>query len=428
MNFTKLFSVVLCLISVVGLWSGCASSESGKSKWSLKNLLAGPSEGRSALDNRRGEEDFDVFGERNPDRLMLTDFGPGRIGTTLQRRVFSGQDRDKAETKLNQAHDIYRQAITEWEGDPQGKPSSKLFRKAANAFELAADRWPDSALEQDALFMQGEAHFFANDYVMANRAYETLLNRYPGTDKLDLVERRRFEIAQYWLELNRQKTNLGVKWAVGDPKRPTFDLAGQARRILHRIRLDDPTGKIADDATLALANAFFEAGLFADAADAYEDLRRTYPASPHQFHAHLFELRSRLASYRGPKYDGTDLNKSDELMKAIVSQFPNEADGEQEYLRREAGRIRNLLAERQWSVATYFENRGENRAAIHYYEQLAQNYGETEYAEEASQRVASLTGKPPVPPQKVPWLVNLFPEKERNKPLIATGNNESILR
>ena len=33
-------------------------------------------------------------------------------------------------------------------------------------------------------------------------------------------------------------------------------------RVYDRIRLDDPTGKLADDATLALGNAYFAVGKF----------------------------------------------------------------------------------------------------------------------------------------------------------------------
>ena len=45
------------------------------------------------------------------------------------------------------------------------------------------------------------------------------------------------------------------------------------------MRIDDPTGKLADDATIALANAYFEQERYLDAADTYEDLRVNFPSS-----------------------------------------------------------------------------------------------------------------------------------------------------
>ncbi len=48
------------------------------------------------------------------------------------------------------------------------------------------------------------------------------------------------------------------------------------------MRLDSPTGRLADDSTMELANNAFEKGNYEEAADLYEDLRTTYPDSPHQ--------------------------------------------------------------------------------------------------------------------------------------------------
>src|SRR5262249_1587689 len=40
--------------------------------------------------------------------------------------------------------------------------ADKDYDKAAKQFATAADRWPDSTLEEDAMFMQGESAFFGN--------------------------------------------------------------------------------------------------------------------------------------------------------------------------------------------------------------------------------------------------------------------------
>ncbi len=242
------------------LLGGCSSVSDGGSKWSLANLLGSPATADSA---KNAEDELDPFGERDPDRLMWSDLGPGRIGTTLQRRVTAGQDRVKADQRLAEGQELYQQALARWDSGQKDGETPALFREAAQKFELAAGYLRDSAIEHDALFLQGESNFFANDYVQANRAYEILLNRYSGTRHLDLVQLRRFEIAQYWLALDRG----GAGITINDPARPNSGLEKHARRILHRIRLDDPTGKLADDATMALGSAFAEAGLHADAAD-----------------------------------------------------------------------------------------------------------------------------------------------------------------
>ena len=419
----------MLLFGVASLFaiSGCSSVKSGEgsSNWSLGRLL-----GTDANAARGEDDEYDVFGEKSPDRMQWGDLSPSRIGTTVQAR-FSGQTQEGGEAAFREGKEIYDRALADWSRQDTEAISEETrdalqeqFREAATQFEIAANRWPDSALEHDALFLQGEARFFADDYVLSNRAFEILLNKYSGSRQLDLIEQRRMEIAMYWLSMDRD----GAGWAIGDSSRPNSGLDEEGRRILHRIRLDDPTGKLADDATLALANAFFEAGRYADAADAYEDLRQTYPGSSHQFYAHLFELKARLASYRGPNYDGTDLLKAEKIMEAMVRQFPNEIEQERDYLASEATRIRELLAERDWTLGQYYEKRGENRAAKFYYAKVTDNYDDTTLAGEADERIAALGGRPDVPAQKVPWIADLFPVKERNKPLLSPGNRESIFR
>ncbi len=56
-----------------------------------------------------------------------------------------------------------------------------MFAEAATQFKDAAERWPDSALEEDAMFMSGEGYFFADRYPKANEAWEKLLKKYPNS-------------------------------------------------------------------------------------------------------------------------------------------------------------------------------------------------------------------------------------------------------
>ncbi|MEM9413464.1 MAG: outer membrane protein assembly factor BamD, partial [Planctomycetota bacterium] len=301
--------------------------------------------------------------------------------------------------------------------DPESNQHVELFREAANQFRLAAGKFPDSQLEHDALFFEGESYFFADDYVQANRALENLISRYSGTRYLDKAEAYRFSIAQYWQQL----ADAGPSISLTDSSRPVKGLLKESQRIFHRIRLDDPTGKLADDATLALANAYFKAENWNDAANTYEDLRRNYPGSPHQFHAHMFELKSRLNSYEGKSYDATPLNQADKLLKQVVSQFPDQARQEREYLAQEAGTIRHLLAEREWAMAQYFEKQGENQAAQFYYQQVAKNFSDTEFSDRVTGEIERIAELPAKPKQHAQWLVDLFPESEKAKPVIASS-------
>ena len=369
------------------------------------------------------DETLDPMGARSADRLVLDDLMPGNIKNTVQTRLLNEQNPEEAQRIFAEAQQTYRQASDRQESNPTGDGHIKDFIEAAKQYRLAASRWPESTVEEDSLFYEGQSFFFADQYVEANRAYEKLIALYSGTRYLDKAEQHRFAIARYWLELAEK--NGGP--SLNDPRRPRLNVVSEARRILHRIRIDDPTGKFADDATNALADAYFKDKRYAEAADTYEDLRRNYPGSPFQYHAHLFELKSRLLAYQGKSYDDQPLRKADDLMRAIVQQFPEQARKEKDFLAQEATRIRTMLADRDLAMAQYFEGRGENRAAKYYYQQVAENYDDTKLADKIQEQIAEVDTKPPVPPQRGKWLINLFPDQEDEKPVLTAGN-EKIFR
>ena len=417
---TPTYASVLLLPVIVISVSGCASFKN----FNLKDKLLGS--GQSQEDWESDIDSLDPLNRKATNRVLLSDLGPGQISTTFKTRVLGKRDQAKGEANLAAGHELYKQAV---EARKSKNPdANQLFEKAANKFRLAASQMPDSVIEKEALYYQGESYFFMDAYTQANRAYEWMLAKYPGNRLSDQVQARRFSIADYWLKMTDQKKSFLPNIKFGDRKRPASGLATQARRIFHRIRLDDPTGKLADDATLALANSYFRSKLYTDAADTYEDLRISYPGSPHQFHAHLFELKSRLASYQGKSYDGQPLEKADRLMKAIVNQFPDKGDEHREYLAKEGVAIRELMAQRDWAMGKYYEKRGENRAANIYYQRVADNYSDTQLANEAKETIEKVAALPPVPKQRAQWLSDLFPDVNAVKPLVAAGDNESIFK
>ncbi len=177
-------------------------------------------------------------------------------------------------------------ALFEQAKNAQGDERSALFRKAAKKYKTAAKEWPSSAMEQDALMMAGESAFFAEAYPDAEEFYVKLVKEYPRTKYLDKADQRRMEIALYWLKYDAADPQAFYELNYTDKRRPWNDTDGHGKRVLEKLRLDNPTGKLADDVTMELATEAFRKGKYQDARDTFDDLRRTYPDSPHQFDAH----------------------------------------------------------------------------------------------------------------------------------------------
>ena len=151
----------------------------------------------------------------------------------------------------------------------------------------AADRWPDSPLEEDALFLQGESEFFSDQYSKAHDTYGGLLKKYANTRHLDTVVAREFAIGRYWEQMYDANPTWPTTPNVTDNSRPMFDTFGYAIQAYERVRQYDPTGPLADASLMALGNAYFRHGQYEDAAYNYDTLRKEYPNSKYQMKAHL---------------------------------------------------------------------------------------------------------------------------------------------
>jgi outer membrane protein assembly factor BamD (BamD/ComL family) len=342
-------------------------------------------------------------------------FKQDNIRRNYKSLIGKGANKDVAQKHYQTARELYEQARVV---SPRDETARMNFVRAAKEFTAAADRWPDSSLEQDALFMTGESYFFADHYVDANKSFEMLVKKYPNSRHLDVVEARRFLIAKFWLLANDKEPYPFYMFNVTDETRPWYDTRGHALRVFDKMKVDDPTGRLADDAVMAHANEMFQKGQFERADQYYTDLIKAYPESEHQFDAHYLGLKSKLNSYRGADYSGDSLDEGEKLIKQMRRQFPNESAREREYLDRAFAEIRYKKAERNWRMAEYYNNRREYGGAKYYYQIVQQEYDDTTFAEQANARMAAIVNEPDVPTKPLQFVADLFPESDKLKPIL----------
>jgi outer membrane protein assembly factor BamD (BamD/ComL family) len=300
----------------------------------------------------------------------------------------------------------------------QGEARLVAFEEAADIYELSAHRGEGFPIAEDALLMTAESHFFADNYAKAAESYGALVKAFPNTQYIDRVDKRRFAIAQYWLQHPTDATQRMLP-NLTDQRRPMTDTLGHALKLFDRIRFDDPAGTLSDDATMAAALSHFQRGRYEQAEELFRDIRENFPSSEHRFQAHLLGLKSNLMSYGGPAYSGGSLDDAEKLIRQVVTQFPREAQEHYELLENARKEIRLKKAQREFVVAQYYDGRQEYRAARMHYENVRRDFADTNLAVEAESRLAQLEGRPDVPAPTLQWLADLFPdEPTRQDPLI----------
>ena len=175
----------------------------------------------------------------------------------------------------------------------------------------------------------------------------------------------------------------------------------------------------------------FRRGSFIKADEYYTDLRKAYPTSEHQFLAHFLGMKAKLNSYQGPAYGGTVLDEAEKLDQADAAAVPG---GSREgtrviwiELRRRFAFARPSSCSSWPSSTTIARSIGRRE---HYYAAVAREF--QRHAAGPAGRGARSARSPacrPVPEQQLPWLVALFPESDKVKPLLkATQQAQEATR
>jgi outer membrane protein assembly factor BamD (BamD/ComL family) len=332
----------------------------------------------------------------------LSDLAPENIYKNIKNSAGYGPNEKIAHDTLQEGKALY---------------AEKKYKEAEAKFATAADRWPDSPVEEDALFMQGESQFFSDQYAKAHDTYGGLLKKYVNTRYLDTVAAREFAIGQYW----EQRYDAHPTWPttpnLTDNTLPMFGTFTYAVQAYERVRQYDPTGPRADAALMALGNLYFRHGQWEEAAQQYDTLRKEYANSKYQMPAHLLDLQAKMRIYQGTPYDDTPLREAKKIADQTLSQFGNKLGPERERVAQARAQIVEEMANREFTRGEYYAQHSAYGAARLYYKSVIDGYPGTEMAKRATARMEQYRNEPNEPPKQFAWLTGIFePKRQQEQP------------
>jgi len=295
------------------------------------------------------------------------------------------------------------------------------YREAIPKYKQAIDRWPDSGVEEDALWQLGECLFFTDQYPKAEDTYDQLVKKYANTRYLDRIAQRQFVIAQYWVALDERQWWPVIVPNFTDRSRPLFDTRGRAMKAYEHVRLNDPRGPLADDSIMAQANSHFLRQQWFDADYFYGLLRTEYPDSEFLLQAHLLGLQAKLRAYEGPAYEGSMLDQASMLADQILVQFPDQlGDEDATVVQRTRSEIAEQLAQRHFRRAEWYAKGKHYSSARIYYAIVARDHPETQLAMEAREKYEAIRELDDVSDDPLPILTALLnPDRLKDAELDA---------
>jgi outer membrane protein assembly factor BamD (BamD/ComL family) len=402
------FASALAGALIVSLASGCATLTKPDWPW-----LTGSSSSGDALAE---DDSSSVISSESP---YDSEIGWDQLkGETIKRRfkklVGRGPNESFAREELAVGDDLF---------------VKEKYKEALSHYRKVIDRWPDSAIEEDAMWQEGECLFFTDQYPKAEDQYDALVKKYPNTRYLDRIAQRQFVIAQYWLALDeKQHLPLLVPNLI-DRSRPLFDTRGRALKAYEHVRLNDPRGPLADDSLMAEANAHFLDRQWLDADYFYSLLRTEHPDSEFLLPAHLFALQAKLQAYQGPGYEGGMLDEAEILADQILVQFPDQlSDEEEQRVMRIRAEIAAQQATRHWNRAEFYAKGKHYTSARIYYALIARDYPKTMMAQRARDQLEQLAGLEDVSDNPLPALTAfLNPDSLKDAELDAMAETDAMI-
>ena len=356
-----------------------------------------------------------ISSEIAPEReLGWDDFKGENIKKRWKKMTGRGPDEEIARQSLADGDALFREG---------------RYRDAIVKYKAAIDRWPDSDIEEDAMWQLAECLFFTDQYPKAEDAYDELVKKYANTRHLDRIARRQFVIGQYWIALDQKRHLPVIVPNLVDRSRPLFDTRGRARKAFDHVRINDPRGPLADDSLIAQANAHFLDRQWLDADYFYGLLRSEYPDSEFLLQAHLLGLQAKLRSYQGPGYEGGVLDEAEILAEQTLVQFPDQLNDDEEVrVEQTRAEIAAQQALRHWQRAEFYAKGRHYNSARIYYALIARDYPKTMLAQQAREKYDAIKDFEDVSDDPFPMLTRILnPDALKEAELDAMAEAETAI-
>jgi len=266
--------------------------------------------------------------------------------------------------------DIARQRLAREDNET----ARKALEEWIETYGPAAPRYPE------ALYLLGTAEIQRGHYHAARKAFEELLDDYPGSAYAEDALEGRFLIAEQYLAGKRRRA-LGGLLRIRDRE--------GGLKILDDIIVNYPDTPLAEKAQLTKADYYYERREFELAEDEYARFANNFPRSRYQAKALLWSAYAALASFPGIEFDDTPLLTAKERFQTFLNAYPDQ--GRQFDVPVLLEQIANTRADKTVAIARYYERADALPAALYYYRATIVRWPTAPAAADARARLTALS-------------------------------------
>ncbi len=313
------------------------------------------------------------------------------------------------------SQDTYNSVFTKWvtltndEAQLRLEQAKELYRK--QEYAQAGDKFHDlinpkkvpPAVAEEALFYEAECFRMRHLYPVAAQIYGQLLDSNPRGRFQKETLQHMYDIANYWIDETREvqqaqaeydKGKRSVVWPVAlvhfEDSKPFLDMQGHAMSLLEKIYLNDVDGPLGEEALITLGRINFFYQNYEEADHFFSELLHWHGNGKYAALAMELSIMCKEMSTHGIAYDGKPAADARDLVKRAQDSFPELNQNKSEFLQRQLSAINLQQAEKDLSIAEFYQRTGHPGSAYFYYELVRRRYPQTEQAKIATERMMGI--------------------------------------
>ena len=273
-------------------------------------------------------------------------------------------------------------------------------KKALKLYTTASKKYPNSVFAAEALYRTGLIREKRHEYYKAFDIFQTMVTRYPNSEKFNQVIGEQYRIASQLFEGKRSRI-----WGIFPGFRNREKAVEYFEIIVH-------TAPYSDYAPLSLMNSargYKNSGESEMAIDALDRMINTYPRNTLTPDAYLKIAQTHASLVDGPLYDQASTKEAITYYEDYMILFPGDA-GMASAEKGLAG-MKKVLAQSKLTIADYYYKYRRNyKAAKVFYNEAITVYPDSDVAAQARAKLLIVdaklegqqTGVPAKPPAAEP--------------------------